>query len=142
MFLRTLASLPKLPACMQSCNGNLARHRLFSTSMGLSATINRDLNLKWSYVHCPGDRPLVNTTVGKLVDATAERYADREAVVSAHQGIRKTYQELKEDGDKLAAGFLALGLNKGDRVGIWGPNSYQWVLTMVAAAKAGLILVF
>ena len=43
--------------------------------------------------------------------------------------------------DKVAAGLLSLGMKRGDRIGIWGPNSYEWLLTQWAAARAGLILV-
>ena len=79
--------------------------------------------------------------MGQLVDRSAELYAEREAVVSCHQNIRKTFLEMKEDIDNLAQGFLALGLEPGDRVGIWGPNSYEWLLTQFATGKAGLVLV-
>ncbi|KAB7505732.1 hypothetical protein Anas_01289, partial [Armadillidium nasatum] len=71
----------------------------------------------------------------------AESFGDTEAIVSVHQSIRRTYSQVKEESEKLAAGFLALGFKRGDRIGIWGPNSYEWYLTEFAAAKAGLILV-
>ena len=58
-----------------------------------------------------------------------------------HQNIKKSFAEVKNDVDNLASGFLALGLKAGERVGIWGPNSYEWYLTQFAAAQAGLILV-
>jgi long-subunit acyl-CoA synthetase (AMP-forming) len=61
--------------------------------------------------------------------------------VSVHQGIRKAFSELRQETEKLAAGFLALGLEKGDRIGIWGPNTYEWYITQLAAGKAGLVLV-
>ncbi|KAB7502533.1 Acyl-CoA synthetase family member 2, mitochondrial, partial [Armadillidium nasatum] len=74
-------------------------------------------------------------------DQAAESFGDTEAIVSVHQSIRRTYSQVKEESEKLAAGFLALGFKRGDRIGIWGPNSYEWYLTEFAAAKAGLILV-
>jgi fatty-acyl-CoA synthase len=65
----------------------------------------------------------------------------KDAVVVRHQRLRRSYAEFNEEVNQLAASFLAMGLRKGDRVGIWGPNSYEWVLTQLATAKAGLILV-
>ncbi|XP_037799315.1 LOW QUALITY PROTEIN: medium-chain acyl-CoA ligase ACSF2, mitochondrial-like, partial [Penaeus monodon] len=95
----------------------------------------------WSYVSTPGSEPLLGLSVGQAVDRAERRFGDREAVVSVHQGVRKTFSQVKEESDLVAAGFLAAGLEPGDRLGIWGPNSYEWYLTQFAAAKAGLILV-
>ena len=61
--------------------------------------------------------------------------------MSVHQGVRKSFAELRQEAEKLAAGFLSMGLQKGDRLGIWGPNTYEWYITQLAAGKAGLILV-
>ena len=58
-----------------------------------------------------------------------------------HQGIRKTCRELRDEADLLAAGLLGIGLTEGDRVAIWAPNCYEWILTQMAAAKAGMIIV-
>ena len=57
------------------------------------------------------------------------------------KNIRKGFLDIKEEADKFATGLLALGLKPGDRVGIWGPNTYEWYLTQMAAAKLGAILV-
>jgi len=78
-----------------------------------------------SYACGPSERPLLPLTLGGLADKSAEEYGDREALVSCHQGIRKTFWEVREEGDKLAAGLVSLGLTHGDRIGIWGPNSYE-----------------
>ena len=72
---------------------------------------------------------------------SAEKYGDREALVVTHQDIRRSYVSVKQEVESLAAGLLDLGLQPGDRLGIWGPNNHQWFLTQFAAAKAGLILV-
>ena len=90
-------------------------------------------NYKWSYVSCGSEEPLTGLTLGQLIDKSAENYGhSREAVVSVHQGpLRKTFQDVKTDAEKLASGLLALGLEQGDRVGIWGPNSYEWYQTQV-----------
>ncbi len=84
---------------------------------------------------------LCEDTIGQALDAAAERWGDSEALVSAHQGVRWTYAELAARADALTAGLLALGLERGDRIGIWSPNNAEWALTQFAAAKAGLILV-
>ncbi len=94
-----------------------------------------------SYVCGPGDRPLISLTVGQVVDEADRRFGGREGFVSVHQGVRKTFSELRQETEKLAAGFLSLGLKKGERIGIWGPNTYEWYITQLAAGKAGLILV-
>uniref|UniRef100_A0A8C8ZZ43 Medium-chain acyl-CoA ligase ACSF2, mitochondrial n=1 Tax=Prolemur simus TaxID=1328070 RepID=A0A8C8ZZ43_PROSS len=84
---------------------------------------------------------LVSKTVGRCLDATAQRVPDREALVILHENMRLTFAQLKEEVDKAASGLLSIGLCKGDRLGMWGPNSYAWVLMQLAAAQAGIILV-
>ena len=85
--------------------------------------------------------PLQDLTIGAALAATAARHADREALVVPHQGVRWTWGELAQRADEVAAGLLALGLQPGDRVGIWAPNCAEWVLTQFATARAGLVLV-
>jgi len=94
-----------------------------------------------SYAHGVSDRPLIGETVGALFDRIVAQHRERPALIVRHQGIRWTYGELAREVDALAAGLLALGLEPGDRVGIWSPNCSEWVLTQFATAKAGLILV-
>ncbi|XP_066836358.1 medium-chain acyl-CoA ligase ACSF2, mitochondrial isoform X2 [Anser cygnoides] len=94
-----------------------------------------------SYVQGTVDIPLLNKTVGQCLDETAERFPDREAFVFVRDGVRKTFAQFKEEVDQAAAGLLALGLKKGDRLGMWGPNKYEWVLMQFATAQAGIILV-
>jgi fatty-acyl-CoA synthase len=97
--------------------------------------------LTQSYVHGASDEPLLGDTIGRFFDAACGKWADRPALVVRHQNVRLSYGELKEAVDRLAAGLLTLGLNPGDRIGIWSPNNSEWVLTQFATAKAGLILV-
>ena len=97
--------------------------------------------IKKSYVNGVSDQPLIYETIGELVDTAVERWADREALVVCHQNIRLTYRQLGAQVDALAAGLLALGLERGDRIGIWSPNYAEWLVTQLATAKAGLILV-
>ena len=94
-----------------------------------------------SYVHGVSATPLIGDTVGEHLDRAVERWSDREALVVPDQGVRWSYQELSHAAEKLAAGLLGLGLEPGDRIGIWSPNNSEWALTQFAAAKAGLILV-
>ncbi|PSN55071.1 Acyl-CoA synthetase family member 2, partial [Blattella germanica] len=96
---------------------------------------------KHSYWHRPGHEPLLPLTTGQLVEHAAKKWGDREALVSVHQNQRLSFKQVCEKADKLAAGLVQLGMQHGDRVGIWGPNSTEWYLTQMAAARAGLMLV-
>ena len=84
--------------------------------------------------------PLLETTIGQALDVAAERWRDADAVVSRAQSVRWSWGELARRADAMAAGLLALGLQPGERIGIWSPNCAEWVLIQFAAAKIGLIL--
>jgi fatty-acyl-CoA synthase len=94
-----------------------------------------------SYAHGTSETPLLGETIGENFDRTVATFADREAVVVAHQGVRWTYAEFAERADRLARGLIAFGLQPGDRMGIWAPNCSEWLLVQFASAKAGVILV-
>jgi fatty-acyl-CoA synthase len=94
-----------------------------------------------SYVCGISDAPLLGITIGQSLDQAARRWPGREALVSPSHNVRWTWRELAERVDALAAGFLALGLVRGERIGVWSLNRPEWTLTQFAAAKAGLILV-
>uniref|UniRef100_A0A665VVQ2 Medium-chain acyl-CoA ligase ACSF2, mitochondrial n=1 Tax=Echeneis naucrates TaxID=173247 RepID=A0A665VVQ2_ECHNA len=98
-------------------------------------------SLTTSYAHGTSSTSLLSTTVGESLLRTVERWPDREAVVFVEDGVRKTFAQFQQDVDQAAAGLLALGLKKGDRLGMWGPNTYEWVLFQYATARAGIILV-
>ena len=87
------------------------------------------------------DTPLLEDTIGAAFDRTVAAYPDREALVVPFQAVRLTYRGLAEEVDRLARALIALGLEKGDRVGMWSPNNAEWVYVQFAAAKAGVILV-
>ena len=87
------------------------------------------------------DTPLLEETIGSAFDRIAAAFPDREALVVPFQSIRLTYRQLSERVDQLARGLMALGLDKGDRVGMWSPNNAEWVYIQFAAAKAGVVLV-
>ena len=94
-----------------------------------------------SYVHGAIDVPLLGETIFQNLRRTTGRHGDREALVVAHQGHRSTYRELVEQAEQVARGLLTRGVRKGDRVGIWSPNRYEWVITQYATAAMGAILV-
>ena len=94
-----------------------------------------------SYAHGASDRLLLGQTIGVNFDNAATKWADRDALIVRHQNIRWTYRDLQREVDAVAAGLLGLGLQPGDRIGIWSPNNAEWLVTQYATAKAGLILV-
>ena len=94
-----------------------------------------------SYVHGASPVPLIGKTIGVFFDEAAARWAEREALIVCHQGVRWSFRELQGRVDALAAGLIALGLTPGERIGIWSPNNAEWLITQFATAKAGLVLV-
>jgi len=85
--------------------------------------------------------PLIDVTIGAMLDRAVSRWPDAEALVSVEQGIRWGFAEFSRRVDDVAAGLLALGLERGDRVGIWAPNCAEWTLMQFATARVGLIQV-
>ncbi|MDR6290982.1 fatty-acyl-CoA synthase [Inquilinus ginsengisoli] len=94
-----------------------------------------------SYVSGTADAPLLGETIGQALDRAAARWPDRPALIDRSLGIRWSWRDLADRADAFAAGLLALGLQPGDRIGIWLLNRAEWALTQFAAAKAGLVLV-
>jgi fatty-acyl-CoA synthase len=94
-----------------------------------------------SYAHGVATTPLLGETIGASLDRAIERYPSRDALVVRHQALRYTYAELGAAVDRVARGLIALGLERGDRLGIWAPNCAEWVLVQFATAKLGVILV-
>uniref|UniRef100_A0ABI8ADC0 Medium-chain acyl-CoA ligase ACSF2, mitochondrial n=2 Tax=Felidae TaxID=9681 RepID=A0ABI8ADC0_FELCA len=120
-------------------------HQELATATGThSAGADRTVPLPiggLSYIQGLTRQRLINKTVGQCLEAIAQRVPDREALVVPQENIRLTFAQLKEEVDKAASGLLSIGLRKGDRLGMWGPNSYAWVLMQLATAQAGIILV-
>ena len=94
-----------------------------------------------SYASGPSSAPLLGETIGDNLDRVAAAHPDVECLVSRHQGLRYTYAEFVAAVDECARAFLALGVARGDRVGIWSPNRAEWALVQYATAKVGAILV-
>ena len=89
----------------------------------------------------PVDVPILDETIGTNLARTVAVHGANQALVSAHQQIRWTYAELAERVETLACGLLGLGLEKGDRLGLWSPNHAEWTLLQYATAEIGVILV-
>ncbi len=87
------------------------------------------------------DLPLSRQTIGALLAYTASRFPERPAAVFREQGLRYSWQQFDDEVTALAAGLQALGLRRGDRLGIWSPNRVEWVLAQFATARIGVILV-
>ena len=85
--------------------------------------------------------PLIELTIGDFFDQMVEQNPDKDALISAHQNIRLTYRQLQRKVNQLASSMIRMGLQKGDRVGIWSHNNVEWVIMQLATAKAGIILV-
>ncbi len=94
-----------------------------------------------SYLSGTSTKPLMGITIGDMLDDIAVRYPENDALIVHHQDIRFSYKQFKKVVDNCAKAFLALGVEKGDRVGIWSPNRYEWTVTQFATAKIGSILV-
>ncbi|XP_022110122.1 acyl-CoA synthetase family member 2, mitochondrial-like [Acanthaster planci] len=109
-------------------------HRHLSCSSVLSKS-------ELSYFHNAGSTPLIGKTIGRVMDETTEKFPDRDAYVFLRDGIRRTFEEFREETEKIALGLLAVGIKKGDRVGMWGPSTLEWVLTQFATSRIGAIMV-
>src|SRR5258708_29359143 len=94
-----------------------------------------------SYVHGASSVPLLGETIGINLRRTVERFPHREALVVRHQNYRATYSQLWDATSRLARGLLAHGVERGDRVGVWSPNRFEWVVAQYATARMGAILV-
>ncbi len=94
-----------------------------------------------SYLSGPSSVPLLGETIGENLRRTVARFPEREALVSVHQRYRATYRELWEQTSEIARALLVRGVRKGDRVGLWSPNRFEWVVLQYACARVGAILV-
>lgn len=86
-------------------------------------------------------KALLTQCIGDAFDTTVNRFPDREALVVRHQALRYTWQQLGDAVDRHARALMALGVQPGERVGIWAPNCAEWCITQFASAKVGAILV-
>ena len=97
--------------------------------------------LSKSYYCGASTTQIIYETIGVYFDRICEQHPEQDALIVRHQDVRWTYRELQKKVNELATGLLALGIAPGDRVGIWGPNSHEWVMVQLATAKIGAIMV-
>ena len=94
-----------------------------------------------SYVAGSTDEPLRFITIAQQLDKTVARHGSRDAAIFDAESLRLSWYDLKQRADDMAAGLLALGLRRGNRVGIWAPNRHEWIVTQFATARIGVVLV-
>jgi fatty-acyl-CoA synthase len=111
------------------------------TQQNPSTASTRRVDRQWSYTSATSDTPLLGLTIGDLFDQTVEKYSDNPALISRHQHIRLTYRDLQTQVNQCAKGLMQLGVQKGQRIGIWSPNRAEWCITQFATSKIGAILV-
>lgn len=95
----------------------------------------------YAYTHGASSVALLGETIDENLEKTVDKYADQEALICSHQNYRATYKEFYDQVVEVAKGLIALGVKRGERVGVWSPNCYQWTLLQYATAKIGVILV-
>ena len=95
----------------------------------------------YAYTHGASSVALLGETIDENLKKTVTKYADQEALICSHQNYRATYKEFYDQVVEVAKGLIALGIKRGERVGVWSPNCYQWTLLQYATAKIGVILV-
>ena len=99
------------------------------------------MNSQLSYTYGVSDVPLLGETIGENLKKTVLKFPKNEALVCTHQNYRATYEEFYRQTSDVAKALIQLGIEAGDRVGIWAPNRYEWVLLQYATARIGVILV-
>src|SRR5438067_1294357 len=94
-----------------------------------------------SYIHGTATRPLIGETIGDFLDHVAVEFPENQALVSTFENLQFTYAQFLTEVNRLARALMTLGVQKGERVGIWSTNCVAWVLAQFATAKIGAILV-
>lgn len=105
------------------------------------AAFTQQTERQWSYSSATSDMPLLGLTIGDMFDVTSAKYPDTLALISRHQNIRWTYREMQAQINQCAKSLMHLGIQKGQRVGIWSPTYAEWAVTQFATSKIGAILV-
>jgi fatty-acyl-CoA synthase len=94
-----------------------------------------------SYLQGASEPPLLDLTIGEALVQAAGQWPERPALVDVASAVRLDWATLQQRADALALGLLSLGLNRGDRIGIWSFNCAEWVILQFATARAGMVLV-
>ncbi len=93
-----------------------------------------------SYARGPEIAP-IEKTIGQVLDETAARNPDGDALISRHQGLRLSYRQLQDEVVRTARGLWGMGIRPADRIGMWSTSCAEWVYLQAAAARVGAILV-
>jgi len=136
-----LADLLFTPACRERLHGFLFKHQRPHTGR---ATEANSVAIAAPAPNVPADaeKPWVNgLTIGQVLRQTARRFGHRQALVFSHAAVRWTWAEFDRNVDRVARGLLAIGLRRGDHLGVWSTNWPEWVLLQFATARIGLVLV-
>jgi fatty-acyl-CoA synthase len=96
---------------------------------------------KISYTSGISECPLLGETITQNLRKTVDKFGDREALIVPHQNYKATYDEFWDQLNKVAKSLVSYGIKKGERVGIWAPNRFEWVLIQYATSRIGAILV-
>ncbi|XP_072756269.1 acyl-CoA synthetase family member 2, mitochondrial isoform X1 [Anoplolepis gracilipes] len=126
--------------CFSLLHANF-RERCQYHKSNIQTRANLSKAIKAAHMYNPGEFPLLEKTVGQILGEAVATWPERTCIVSSHQNIQLTFSDLLRRVDALAAGLKKLGLKKGDRLGIWGPNDLEWFITSLSASRAGLIVV-
>ena len=113
----------------------------FSSSQSDANAVSRRPLGGAAHVKGPATPELVDLTIGQLLDATVASHGERDAFVFVEHGVRWTWRQFRDAVDRLAFSLLSLGVERGDRVGIWSPNRPEWVLVQFATARIGAVMV-
>lgn len=128
-YSRATRNLIASPRRRRLCPHPAARPAAFIPPLPASAE-------RLSYVRGATEVPLLEETIGRALERAAATWGGGDAVISVAQGARLSYLQLLEQASEVARGLLALGVGRGDRVAIWGPNCTEWTLLSYAAFQA------
>jgi fatty-acyl-CoA synthase len=119
----------------------LKSHFSSSLQRWLSSSKAKQVQSPLSYAHGASSTPLLGKTIGAQFDSTVHSFPNQPSIIVDSQDIGYTYAELQQIVNTLCMGLMAIGMEKGEKLGIWAPNCFEWLLLQIATAKLGIILV-
>ncbi|XP_072028252.1 medium-chain acyl-CoA ligase ACSF2, mitochondrial-like [Amphiura filiformis] len=137
IYVCVLISLPRVECSYTNTNND--HRRLQEANRSNMALISPQLTS--SYIHVPNEQPCLGKTAGQLFNERANNNPAKEMYVFYADKERKTYKQMQDESRQFARGLLKLGLKKGDTLGIWGGNHYEWLLAYLASFQIGVITV-
>ncbi|XP_043682131.1 medium-chain acyl-CoA ligase ACSF2, mitochondrial [Vespula pensylvanica] len=141
---RVISNIKYFPRCSYYSNTDIKDQSISSKLFIIQKrkkSIYQVIDKQHAYHYHPSNKPLRDETIGQLLEEAAKKWSNHECIVSHHQNIRLTFSDVLLRVDKLAAGMKKLGFQKGDRIGIFGPNDIEWFITFLCATRLGLITV-